>query len=261
MGFIIFCICVLPFVLVAMAFIFSRKNDKVMDELIVKTGYTPDYQYPFIGGRLCVCQSERKIMLVYLSRTDILSYEDILSVEMFIDGKSTFSRSTGKVLGASLIGGVIGAMCVDQNEKKTYSDLHVNIGTRNIGNPTITLPFVILEIDDISQPRKQAMDIVNTLKAIIDENDRCYKAELAAAQVSAVAQSIQSANETSMSLKLSSIAAEETKPAQNIIENHESSGSMSIANEIRAFAKLFEDGIISEAEFNDYKSKLLNGGK
>lgn len=262
MGFIFILIIALVIIFVIVFMIFDAKYEEKMDEQIASSPYTPDYQYPFMGGRLCVCQAERKVMLVYSYRTQILSFDDILSVEMFLDGKSTYSRSTGKVIGASLIGGVIGAMCVDQDEKKKYSDLHVDVGTRIIGSPTITLRFVDFEIEDITLQRKQAMDIVNTLRAIIDENEKLYQAQLAAAQAQAIAQSVQqsvTSPSPATSIAASVVTAEPShEPAKSAAQE---AVVTSVADEIRKFAQLYQDGIISEEEFNDKKSELLNAKK
>ena len=263
MGFIIFLVIASPIILLIVFMVCAHKDTQKINAQISSSSFTPDYTYSFPSGRLCVCQSDRTVMIVYPNRTQYLSFDDLLSVEMFIDGKSTYGRSTGKVIGASLIGGVIGAMCVDQDEKKTCTDLHVDIGTRIIGSPTITLQFVEFDTEDITIQRKQAMDIVNTIRAIIDENEKLYQSQLAAAQAQAIAQSVQQSVPSPASAPATSIAASDVaeEPASEPLQPASHEAATSVADEIRKFAQLYQDGIISEEEFNDMKSELLNAKK
>lgn len=228
----------------------SNDRKESINQQIASSGFNATYRVDGINHfyTLCIDQTDRKVLITTPARSYTLSFEEIMSVNVVIDGDVVASRSLSKVVGATLVAGVVGAIAVDSKIKKKVNDIHVDINTRNFSYPCITLNVVNTQTEIIEMYVNEANRVANYIKVIIDENEHRYQAELAAAQTAALAQSAQPAPAPS--------AAHSVQSSQT---TRTSSHPISVADEIRKFSELLEAGIITETEFQDYKQSLLQG--
>lgn len=174
----------------------------------------------------------RKVAHVAERDRQVWSYEDIISVELIDTNVTVFSKSTGRIIGGAVLGGifggesgsVIGALSGDYKKKDLHKSVEIKILLRDVNNPS-----VIINCMNLRKPVKEnnktyrkaiayATDIADTLKVIIDDVDAAYK----------------------------KAALRQTD-----------STSFSITDELAKLLALKKSGAISEPEFCDMKSQLL----
>lgn len=191
-----------------------------------------------------VDEINQKIALVTLSSKHVVSFSDIIGVELIEDGNIISKKSTTRIIGGAIIGGVfaggvgtiVGGLSGNSTQKSKVSSLFVKILLRSIHKPVLLVPCfdskamttghkISLETDGSLESyiyktgKKNADDIKNLVSVIIDRTDS-------------------NKNETM---------------DKNIVTK----SSNSIADEIMKLNELREKGILTEQEFTIQKNKIL----
>lgn len=207
-----------------------KKKRKLLDERVKQSNYnfTKVITEPerFALG---VCEPERIIAIVRIDKDRILKYEDILGVDLVVNGKMVVSRSLGGLVGAAAIGGVVGAMAVKQTVTNKTTSVYVDIHTRLLEMPNIRL---------LTFRQSVANEIVGVIKIIIDRLEHEEKAKIF---------------DSKQTSKIKMTKENDGKLPTSI-------QTVSIAEELSKLADLRSKGILSEEEFTDQKKKLLNQG-
>lgn len=184
---------------------------------------------------------DRIVIVTHQGSVQKVAFADIAGVDVFVDGNSVISTSTSDMLARSVVGGVVGALTAKRVTSRAVHDIYVNIRTTNIYNATVR--FEILkgfELEPYQDYLQAATEVANIIKAIADQNEE-RKAEQRAAKMAEAAASAQPAAETPASAPSAAPAA-----------------TPSVADELRKLADLHTQGILTDAEFQDQKQRLLN---
>lgn len=210
----------------------ERKAD--IEERQQKLGFNFARELKDSGNRYLfgISEDSKKVVIIYPDSETILSYEDILGVDVVVDGNMVASRSLGKLVGASALGGIIGAMAVDQKIRKKVSDIHVDIHTKLLSNPNIRIQVLSVETEQYKGSLDFANEIAGLIKIVIDK--------------------VEQEEKTKSTLVTAATNAEESGSEKS------SSASGLIAEELEKLASLKEKGVLSETEFEAQKKKLLN---
>lgn len=184
-----------------------------------------DYDYLFAIDAI-----HRKLVLLEIGYERLISYDDVMAVELIIDDKTYQSRSLGRTLGGSIIGGllgggagaIVGGLSGNQEINKKIDKIVVNIKVRDIKQPAINIVCYDSQNNHSSVKRylEQATRITDMMNVIIDE-----------------------LNSKSQSLVDNNAQAE---------NNH-----LSLAEELSKLAELRDKGILTEEEFETQKKKML----
>ena len=166
----------------------------------------------------------------------VVSYEDIIKVELIENGTTLTSKSTMRTLGGAALGGfiaggagmVVGGLSGKTTTVQEVNEIKVKILLRDIDNPEVSIIInrvrlhVKKDKEIYNQRKAEAQKIVDMVSVIIDQVDKKNK---------------------------QSIAQDKNKEVPDI---------SNIADELQKIVNLKERGILSEEEFNTLKSKLLN---
>lgn len=188
-------------------------------------------------SRTCIAidNSDKKVLIVKNvynpSERRILSFCDIISVEIIENGTTMFSKSTTRTIGGALVGNVLmggaGAVVGGLSGKAKKADkvdsISVKVLVRDVENPTIILNLykgngLDTTKEDYKKLNEFANEIKDTISVIIDSVDNESKT-----------QEVKGGN-------------------QNV----------SISDELIKITKLKEDGFLTEEEFSKIKERLLN---
>lgn len=185
-----------------------------------------------------VDDARKKILYLPDNYPYIYDYEDIISVELLEDNIVKSRMSTTRTIGGAVLGGlvagnvgaVVGGLSGASSQRELHSSIVVRILMRNIAGPSLDLTCLDCSTMTMNgQPVGRgdmvydrtiriAHDIMNTIKVIIDAVDRAERAP---------------------------------KTVEIPVEK-------SIADEIEKLAALKEKGLLTEEEFVEQKTKLLN---
>ena len=185
-----------------------------------------------------------KIALVTESVKHIVSFSDIIGVELIEDGNTVSKKSTTRIIGGAIVGGVlaggvgtiVGGLSGNSTQKSTVSSLFVKILLRSLDKPsflitcfdsrTMTTEHIAsletegkLESYIYKIGKKNADDIKDLISVIIDRTDNKHD---------------------------SINATVTTKPSNSIVD------------ELMKLSELKEKGILTEEEFILQKNKILN---
>lgn len=151
------------------------------------------------------------------NKSDIHSFEDILSYDILEDGETVTTGGLGSAaVGGMLFGGVgaiVGGVTGKRKTKGTCSSLQVKITLNDIQCPAVYIPLLSMKVKKESEAYRQAFQSAQEILSILEII--CNK----------------------------TVAVRE--------------GDRSAADEIRKFKALLDDGVISETEFEEIKKKLL----
>lgn len=212
----------------------ERKDKMASRQSVLGYNFTREIKHWDNRYTFGISEADRKVVVIFPDSENVLNYEDILGVDVVVDGNMVASRSLGKLIGASALGGVVGAMAVNQNISKKVSDIHVDIHTRIMSNPNIRLQVLDHETDMYKNSLDSANEIANLVKIVIDKVEQEEKA------------------------KAQTVSMSSTTKEDNVVSNSLSPASTSlIAEELTKLAELKEKGILSEDEFAAQKRKLL----
>ncbi len=188
--------------------------------------------------------NEREKILVMIGQYKrFVKFEDLISVELIEDDNVLMAKSTSRTIGGSIIGGalaggagmIVGGLSGSSRQVSLHSSVVVKLLIRSASNPSIEIACFDCKTMTIKRnPVKDgsteehiyrkgmsdAKKIADTLNVIIDAVDRASNAKGPATPVA--------------------------QPS-------------SVADELLKLAQLKEQGILTDEEFNQQKSKLLNG--
>ncbi len=224
----------------------SKEKEKMHSFLSDLDDFTATKRY--IGNNaqtgVAIDEKQKKIVLLnnYTSgvKTRMLSYHDILSSEIFVDGQTITSTARGSQLGGALLGGllfggvgaIIGGLSGKKKslEKVTSVDLRITVNDTNNPLHDVNFMSVINEIDKTSLTYKDAI-----------EDARYWHGLFAVI--------INSADQEDKIIENENITQEPTS-INNI-------NPTIIADEILKLSNLRDKGIITDEDFSRQKTKLL----
>lgn len=216
------------------------------DILIVHTGYEFIKKYEiknftitnsvYDESAILVIDDNRQ-KLVLLSLTEIKSicketnYEDLLSVSLETDGQTIFEKSTmrtvaGATVGGALFGGagaVVGGLSGNTNSVKAIGKIVVKFVLRDIENPNYELVL---------------LNVVSPIKPTDLDYNRVKKA-------------------LALGNKIKDIGSIIIDKVDNSKKEQSPISNLSVAEELKKFADLVKEGIISQKDFEEQKEKLL----
>lgn len=217
------------------------------DILIVHTGYEFLKKYEIKNftitnsvydesAILVIDDNRQKLVLLSLTETKPIckeaNYEDLLSVSLETDGQTISEKSTmrtvaGAAVGGALFGGagaVVGGLSGNTSSVKAIGKIVVKFVFRDIENPNYELVL---------------LNVVSPIKPTDLDYNRVKKA-------------------LALGNKIKDVCAviidkvDSTKKEQPQISN------LSVADELKKFADLLKEGLISQQEYEEQKKKLLN---
>lgn len=210
------------------------------ERLPTKTGCESRISVKNIGSYLFIMDDFFKVLvLISDSSHKVFNYTDIIEVSYEENGNQLFTKSTGRTVGGAIVGGVlmggagavVGGLSGNSKQNKEIKSMNVKILLRNTDQTTYTLYF------------KDSSGVLKTK----EENDRkLYEKYL------------KNANRAKDLLSIIIDDARQNAPQiAHVVSQPVASKSPSIADELTKLAKLKNDGILTEEEFQAQKAKLL----
>lgn len=213
-----------------------------------------DAKLHFIGvdqkTALAIDLATKKICLAKVSNsgtviTKVISYRDLLSAEIIQDGVSTTQTARQSVVGRALVGAVIAGP----------AGLIVGGATaKSVGTTTGKVSRAVLQIT-INDPRAPLFSVLFVNGEVGSNSPDMDKCREWLARVNVM---IRAADEDDA--KAAVIEAEETK-APDVLQIQQANlpiqEAPSAATELRKLADLLREGILTPAEFQAQKTKLL----
>lgn len=183
---------------------------------------------------LVIDDNRQKLVLLSLTETKPIckeaNYEDLLSVSLETDGQTIFEKSTmrtvaGAAVGGALFGGagaVVGGLSGNTSSVKAIGKIVVKFVFRDIENPNYEL--VLLNVTPI---KPTDLDYNRVQKALALGN------------------------------KIKDIGSIIIDKVDNSKNEQSQISNLSVAEELKKFADLVKEGIISQKDFEEQKKKLL----
>lgn len=224
----------------------KKRSDAMQQKISGIENFTISRKVDGFGGFyiFAIDEVNEKIALVTESVNHIVSFSDIIGVELIEDGNTVSKKSTTRTIGGAIVGGVlaggvgtiVGGLSGNSTQKSKISSLSVKILLRSLDKPSLLITCfdsrtmtiehkASIETDGKSESyiykigKKNADDIKDLVSVIIDRIDT----------------------------KIGTLPVE-------IAPKH----SNSIADEILKLNELKEKGILTEEEFTLQKNKILN---
>ncbi len=222
----------------------EARLNQIQTTLSTMSDFTPSMKIIGIKNlyTFAVDNEREKILIMLGDYKRLINFDDIISVELIEDNNVLMKKSTGRTIGGSLIGGalaggagmIVGGLSGSSKQVNLHSSVIVKLLVRNASSPSIEIPcFNCKTMMITGEPVKagsieeniykkgllDAKKITDTINVIIDAVDR---------------------------------ASTNNGPATPEPQ------SLSTADEIIKLAQLRDQGILSEDEFNQQKTKLLN---
>jgi hypothetical protein len=224
----------------------KERSDAMQQKISGIENFTISRKVDGFGGFyiFAIDEINEKIALVTESVNHIVSFSDIIGVELIEDGNTVSKKSTTRTIGGAIVGGVlaggvgtiVGGLSGNSTQKSKISSLSVKILLRSLDKPSLLITCfdsrtmttehkASIETDGKLESyiykigKKNADDIKDLVSVIIDRID----------------------NKT-----VTIPVAVATKP------------SNSIADELLKLNELKEKGILTEEEFTLQKTKILN---
>jgi hypothetical protein len=224
----------------------NERGEAMKQRLTGIENFTVSRKVDGFGGFyiFAIDETNEKIGLVTETTKQIVSFSDIIGVELIEDGNTISKKSTTRTIGGAIVGGVlaggvgtiVGGLSGGSTQKNKVSSLSVKILLRSLDKPSLFITCfdsrtmttehkASLETDGKLESyiykigKKNADDIKDLVSVIIDRTD----------------------NKT------------EAIPVANVAKP-----SNSIADELMKLNELKEKGILTEDEFTLQKNKILN---
>ena len=225
----------------------NERNDTMKQILSKIEGFIVSKKIEGVGCHyiFAIDESNEKIALVTQTSKRIISFSDIIGVELIEDGSTISKKSATRTIGGAIVGGalaggagaIIGGLSGGSKRKNKVSSVIIRILLRSLDNPLLVVNCfdsktmtvegkASLETEGkfesyiYKDGKQNADDIKNLIDVIIDRVDS---------------------------------KTDEPKP----IENAEK-GSFSISDELIKLNELKEMGILTEREFAIQKNKILD---
>lgn len=187
----------------------------------------------------------REIYYINPISTKVISFDQIISVEILEDNTLLSSKSTSRTVGGALIGGalaggagmVVGGLSGDSKQKKKVSKVSVKIKIRDYSTPTLLI--------DCFNAYELTAGNYSEIKSDDTLYGSFYKTELKNAQKIS----------DYISIVIDEVDREEKRPSGNAPQIAMAGGS--VADELSKLAKLKTEGILTEEEFLAQKKLLL----
>lgn len=212
----------------------SQRKKAMLDTLTSLPGFEASQSYMGEDGNsgVAIDDINRKICLINYDgdniKTRIISYRDVLSTELLVDGNELVRTSRTSQIGGAILGGIIaggvGAIIGGLSGSKTSTQKVKNIS-------------LLVVVNDSSEPTH----LINFLDSECKKDSFLYRNSIGQAR-----------HWQSLISVLIKQADEEDK--KNAINNSE---VFSSADEIYKLSELLKQGIISQDEFDKQKAKLL----
>lgn len=172
-----------------------------------------------------------------LSSHTVLNYKDIIDVTYEEDGTTLYTKSASRTVGGALVGGallggagaIVGGLSGNSKQNKVVKSMLIKILVRNTTTPTVSLN--------------------------INYTGETYQTKNASSKTIYEAR-VRSANQIK---DLLSVVIDEGKNISQVpMQPKVNQGIVSVADELVKLAKLKEQGLLTEEEFNVQKAKLLS---
>lgn len=224
----------------------SKKRAERLDSIEASIpGFTPsitvnddyDNRYRFLADN-----TSKRICIIIDEEIQLIDYDKIIRVDCMEDSISVMSKSTSRTIGGALggaiiaggVGAIVGGLSGDASSIKKINKVGVNILLRDVSSPTINIvtfdsswtggqKAVKTDNTGCQIGIENARKIVDIISVIIDEVDKRWKQE-------------------ESSLK---------QEKQNQL-------TTSVADELTKLAKLKEEGVLTQEEFDKQKAALLS---
>lgn len=194
-----------------------------------------------IGNYLFIMDDFFKVLvLVGPGHHEIFNYSDIIEVSYEENGSQLYTKSAGRTVGGAIVGGVlmggagavVGGLSGASKQNKEIKNMDIKILLRSTSRTSCVLHF---------------KDVDRVLKTKEDADRRLYETY------------VKNANQAKdvLSVIIDNAKQASTPIAQPIAQPVVAPASSSVADELAKLAKLKADGILTEAEFQAQKSKLL----
>ena len=194
-----------------------------------------------IGNYLFLMDDFFKVLvLVGPDDHEIFNYSDIIEVSYEENGSQLYTKSAGRTVGGAIVGGVlmggagavIGGLSGASKQNKEIKNMDIKILLRSTSRTSCVLHF---------------NDVDRVLKTKEEADRKLYETY------------VQNANQAKdvLSVIIDDAKQASAPIAQPITQPVVAPASSSVADELAKLAKLKADGILTDEEFRDQKSKLL----
>lgn len=239
-----------------------NKKIKALDEAVARVikeqnlGHAE--RYIDIKSRLVVLDEPKRQIWVFDLNDDTqyrllkrYSYEDIMAVETIIDGETITktmrgSQIAGTVIGGAIAGGVgaiIGGLSGKTKEKQKVQKVYLKVHVNQTSPPMFSVWFL-----DEFTPKEEKLARVASAKTLVQQYNSIFSSIIKDTDRRIAQAAQQSVRQQNVS-KSKNLIANRFKKETELISD--------VAEEIRKMHELFKEGILTEAEFNERKKKLL----
>ena len=206
-----------------------------------KTGEKSTINAREIGNYLFLMDDFFKVLvLVGPGYHEIFNYSDIIEVSYEENGSQLYTKSAGRTVGGAVVGGVlmggagavVGGLSGASKQNKEIKNMDIKILLRSTSRTSFVLHF---------------KDVDRVLKTKEDADRKLYETY------------VKNANQAKdvLSVIIDNAKQASAPIAQPIAQPVVAPASSSVADELAKLAKLKADGILTDEEFRDQKSKLL----
>lgn len=206
----------------------ANKTESSVNDLILSS--YPDaihlHYFKFTQQAFAISNASQCVVLARDRSLTTIPYKELAGVEVVVNGGTVASTSASDVVGRAIVGGVVGALTAKRVTSKTAYDIHVNIRTSNLSQPTARFDLLNFEMEYFDKEVDEATECANIVKLLIDQNQP--------------------------------VPAPEPQPSKPEPVPSTPHSTMSVADELRKLADLHTQGILTEAEFQDQKKRLLS---
>lgn len=224
----------------------KERNESMQNKLSGIDNFTISKKIDGFGGFyiFAVDEINEKIALVSETANNIVSFSDIIGVELIEDGNTVSKKSTTRTIGGAIVGGVllggagtiVGGLSGNSTQKNKVSSLAVKILLRSIDNPTLRI--TCFDSRTMTTEHKASIETTGKMESYIYQ--LCKKnADDIKDLVGVIIDRTDSKN-------LAIPMKNDTKPSD------------SVADELLKLNELKEKCILTDEEFTIQKSKILN---
>jgi hypothetical protein len=218
------------------------QNDKIkklndLQSQINDLNISQKFQSHDFQSSILLDEEQKKVCFIFANddSIEIYDYKDILESEILEDGTTITSTSRSSQLGGAIIGGVlaggvgavVGGLSGKKSSEQEITKIDLKVIVNNTKSPNKIINFLTVDPDINGKPdpiRRDSPQYKNALSSISHWHS------------------------------LLSILIKQV----DLIDSENPSVILSIADEIKKLSDLYNQGILSEEEFNTQKQKLLS---
>lgn len=226
----------------------QKEREEVLDSIVSSmSDFDPSITINGIKGfyRFMVDKTNKKICYINSANKVIIPFDKIISVEYSENGTTLSSKSTMRTIGGTVVGGalaggagaVVGGLSGSSKIEKRIKKVQVKIRLRDISNPS----FIINSFDAATMTTKS--------DGVKEDNMEGY----------ILKQGIQDGKRITdiISVIIDEVDNSSGKPVN--VSNSTKSAQSSVADELNKLLDLKKEGVLTQKEFDQQKTKLLNG--